>query len=105
LKKYIFSGVPRAAAKATRVAKYLTSKVQFQSHARRIGIDDLQSRGVKILDLRTNSTLQNAVWELNIVINLTFGMTAAYKIFENNNNEALIRQLQILAPSQGNPTP
>jgi hypothetical protein len=105
LKKYMFSGVPRAAAKATRVAKYLTSKVQFQSHARRIGIDDLQSRGVRILDLRTNSTLQNAVWELNIVINLTFAMTAAYKIFENNKNEALIRQLQLLAPTQGNPTP
>ena len=48
LKKYMFSGTPRAAAKATRVAKYLTSKVQFQSHARRIGIDDLLSRGVKI---------------------------------------------------------
>ncbi len=105
LKKYMFSGDPRATAKASRIAKYLTSKAQFQSHARRISIDDLQSKRVKVLDLRTDTMLQNTVWELYIAISLTFGMTGAYKIFENHNGDAIIRQLQLIAPPQTNPSP
>jgi hypothetical protein len=57
------------------------------------------------LDLRTDPLLQNAVWELHTSINLTFEMTGAFKIFENHNNEALIRSLQLLGPAQVNPIP
>lgn len=95
LKKYMFSTERNKGRKAALVARYLTSKVQFQSHARRIGIDDLQAKGVKILDMRTQPDLQSAVWELHLAITLTFSMTGAYKIFENHSGEALIRQLQI----------
>lgn len=96
LKRYMFSGEKNAGRKAAQIARYLTSKVQFQSHARRIGIEDLQGKGVKILDLRTQSKLQNAVWELHLAITLTFNMTGAYKIFENHEGEALVRQLQLI---------
>lgn len=96
LKKYMFAGQARSGVKAARIAKYLTSKIHFQSHARRIGVDDLQSRGVKILDLRTQEELQNRIWELHLAITLTFSMTSAYKIFENHSGEALVRQLQLV---------
>lgn len=97
LKKYMFSGERNAGRKSAQIARYLTSKVQFQSHARRIGIDDLRAKGVKILDMRTNPDLQNAVWELHLAVTLTFSMTGAYKIFENHDGEALVRQLQVIS--------
>lgn len=93
LKKYMFAGTSRAGNKAARIATYLNSKVQFQSHARRIGMEDLVTRGAKILDLRTQPALQNAIWELHLAIVQTFDLTTAYKIFENHNGEAMVKQI------------
>lgn len=95
LKAYMFHGDRDPGRKAARVAQYLTSKTQFQSHSRKVGIDDLLAKKVKILDLRTNPALQNAIWDLHLALQLTFSMTDAYKIFENHNNEALIKQLSV----------
>ncbi len=107
LKDYMFNGDRNAVRKADRIARYLTSKAEFKSHARKIGIDDLVSRNVKILDLRTDPTLQEAIWDLYLALQFTFSMTGAFKIFENNNSEALIRQVQIIQqlPSLGQPQP
>lgn len=93
LKKYMFTRDPRGGAKAARIAGYLTSRVQFQSHSRKVGIEDLISRGAKILDMRTDTLLQTAVWDVYLSMQITFSMTGAYKIFENHRNEALIRSL------------
>ena len=46
--------------------------------------------------MKTDVNLQNAVWELHLAITMTFSMTGAYKIFENHDGEALVRQLQII---------
>jgi hypothetical protein len=55
------------------LARYLTSKVQFQSHARRIGIEDLLKRDVRILDTRTDPALREAIWSLHLAIMLHMG--------------------------------
>lgn len=104
LRQYMFHGDPRARTKSDRIARYLTSKAQFKSHTRKVGINDLASRGVKILDLRTDPVLQTAIWDLYLALGMTFSMTAAYKIFENHNGEALIRQVLVpQIPSQLSP--
>ncbi len=93
LKEYMFQGERNAGIKANRIAKYLTSKVQFQSHARRIGIDDLISKGVKVVDLRQDIPLKTAIWDVHIAISQTFSSTFAYKMFENHNGQALIKSV------------
>lgn len=110
LKRYMFYGDRRAGAKAARIAGYLTSKVQFKSHARKVGIDDLVSKGAIILDMRTDPALQTAVWDVYQALQFTFAMTGAYKVFENHNGEALIRQIIVqpslpVTPSTASPSP
>ncbi len=99
LKKFMFAHDRRAGFKAARVAQYLTSKTQFQSHARKVGIDDLLAKGVKILDLRTDRILQTVIWDVYLALEMTFENTGAYKIFENHKGEALIRQLNLVQTS------
>jgi hypothetical protein len=76
------------------------------SHGRRIGIEQLQQlAGFNVLDMRTDKPLQDAVWNLYLAISLTFDNTAAFKIVENGQNDAYIRQVfvqQIQIP-QGQP--
>lgn len=95
LKKYMFAGKPTPGLKASRISKYLTSKKNFQSHARKIGIDELINKGASVVDLRLpqHRQLKDAIWDIHIAVTLTFSMTNAYKIFENHNGEALIRQI------------
>lgn len=93
VKKYMFAKDSRSGTKAARIAGYLTSKVQFQSHARKVGIENLIAKGAKVLDMRTDVTLQTAVWDVYLSMQITFSMTGAYKIFENHKGEALIRAL------------
>ena len=95
LAQYMFAGEPDAGEKAERIAAYLASHNNFRSHGRRVGMADLQPLGVKILDMRTEPALHEAVRDLYTAISLTFANTGAYKIVENSNNEALIGMLQI----------
>lgn len=101
---YMFANDPEATEKAERVATYLADHNNFRSHARRVGIADLQVLGVNILDMHANPELHNAVRDLYIATMLTFSNTMAYKIVENSNHEALVGLLQINA-QQNNVTP
>lgn len=100
LEQYMFAGDPQAKEKAERIAEQLASHNKFRSHGRRIGIDDLQSLGANILDLRTEPVLHDAIRDLYTAITLTFAGTGAYKIVENSNGEALIGMLNINVQQQ-----
>lgn len=95
LEQYMFAGDSQAKEKAERIGEYLASHNKFHSHGRRIGIDDLQSLGANILDMRTEPVLHDAIRDLYTAITLTLGNTNAYKIVENSNGEALIGMLNI----------
>ncbi|MBA2284662.1 MAG: serine protease [Ktedonobacteraceae bacterium] len=95
LSRYMFAGDPEAASKAKQIAEYLADHNKFHSHARRVGITDLQSLGANVLDMRTCPELQTAIHDLYIAIMLTFLNTGAYKIFENSQREAVIGLLQL----------
>lgn len=99
LKEYMFDGQTQPGRKAATVANYLRSRDHL-THGRRIGIDELSAKGVKILDMRSDQDLRNTVWDLHLTIMQTFANTLAYKIFENNNDEALIRAVRISSAGQ-----
>lgn len=108
LKQYMFAGDPQAEQKSEGIAGYLANHNNFLSHERRVGIDDLQSLGANILDMRSEPVLHEAIRDLYTAITLTFASSGAYKIVENGNGEALIGGLQISAqqvPPQPPPPP
>lgn len=95
LRSYMFVEDADAEEKAERIAEYLSYHNNFLTHERRVGISDLQSLGVNVLDMHTEPILHEAVRDLYIAIMLTFGSTNAYKIAENNQNEAIVGMVNI----------
>ena len=90
LERYMFAGDPKAKEKADRIAEYLADHNKFHSHARRVGITDLQALDANILDIRKEPVLHDAIRDLYTAISLSLSNTGAYKIVENSNGEALI---------------
>lgn len=80
--------------RAKQVAEYLGNHNQFKSHGARVGIKELRDRGVPVVDINDDASLQDAVMSVHHAIMLTFGGTGAYKIFENSRGQALIRLIQ-----------
>ena len=100
LEQYMFAGDMQAKQKAEKIAKHLANHNNFRSHARRVGIAELQSLDVNILDMRTVPDLHDAVRDLYTAITLTFAKTNAYKLVENSNDEALFGQVQVQFAAQ-----
>lgn len=105
LMKYMLKSTPKKEIRAREIANYLSNHNNFKSHAKRIGMNDMKEikalKAIQVTDMREDRELQNRVWGLYHAISLTFGFTAAYKIFENTSGRALIRlvqQVQIVGP-------
>jgi hypothetical protein len=94
LRTYMFAGEPDAVQHARRVADWIGNHNNFKAHGRQIGIMDLQKRGVKVIDLRTDTALRDGVWTVWTAYRVTFEITGAFKIFENSRGEAYIRKLE-----------
>lgn len=98
LMKYMLKDGPKKEPRARAVAKYLSDHNNFKSHAKRIGLNDIREikalKAINVLDMREDPELQNRVWGLYHAISLTFGLTAAYKLFESTSGSALIRLIQ-----------
>lgn len=105
----MLQGDPQAARKADEVVNYLGNHNNFKSHARRVDIKDLSNlgAGLKILDLGAPTAppgLLTAVMDACLAIDLTFGMTGAFKIVEHHSGNAFIQQsLLIRVPGQQPP--
>ncbi|HBR16998.1 MAG TPA: hypothetical protein DD725_05220 [Deltaproteobacteria bacterium] len=106
LMKHMFKGSSKKEVRARVIANYLSNHNNFKSHAKRIGINDIKEtkalKALQVVDIREDPELLNRVWGLYHAISLTFGFTAAYKVFENTSGRALIRLLQpvqIISPT------
>lgn len=95
LERFMFAGEADAQAKAGQISQYLANHNNFRSHSRRVGITDLQGLGVKVVDLRTDPKLHEAIRDLYVALMLTFDNTGTYKIFENSKHEAHIYGINI----------
>jgi len=102
LAEYMFGGERNAKRKASKIARFLANEKNFLSHARRVDINRLKELGVKVEDLKDQSSeLQDAIRQLHLAIMATFDGTGAVKIFENSEGAVLIRTVNIqILPNQ-----
>lgn len=90
----MFAGDADAATKAEQIADYLGDHNNFNSHSRRIGLDDLRSvcPDVKAYDLeQTDAALHEAVMAFYWATDVTFSKTGAVKIVEHADGSAYVR--------------
>lgn len=101
LATYMFAGQLDAQQRARDVAHWLANDENFLSHARRIGIGELQARGLAVLDLRTEPALHEAVQQLHVALMQTFARTGTFKLYENSEGVTLSRgvQVQVVMPA------
>lgn len=104
LGQYMFGG---DVERADEIACWLADDKQHLSHGRAIHRDDLQRRGVKVLELEEDEDLQDAVLTLHHFTMHTFSNTAALKIIENSDGARFVLQGQIVqtGPSVKPPSP
>ncbi len=97
LTKYMFSHLSRhkALGRARKIANFLGNHRNFLTHARRVDIETLKKLSVEIVDMRTDTALQDAVHALYYAIVITFEGTAAFKLLENSRNDAYIKLVQV----------
>ena len=105
LTMYMFAGEADAREHAEAIAKWLASDENFLSHGRRIGIEELQAQGLKIVDLRTDAVLREAIREVYLTLMHTFVGTGAYKLFENSEGASLALSIVVQAISPQPPAP
>ncbi len=89
----MFAGDSEAHSKAVAIAEYLSNYDLHMSHGRRVGVEDLRAKGVKIdyasaIDPRLDDLLSR-VW---IALELTLMGTATYKLFENHLGQGIFHQ-------------
>ncbi len=108
LANYMFKGMKRASYKAAFVAKRLAAHQDHKRHARHLDRDDCKNMGLVIDDLEQDQTLQDLVLSVFHASTLTFTVTPAVKIIENQNGKAFIKmsgRIMIQQPPPGNPPP
>lgn len=102
LADYMFAGDPEAKEKAAIVANYLSDYELHMSHGRRIGVEELRSRGVKInYASEVDAKLDDVLSRLWIALELTLSNTNAYKVIENNRGQSIYANAQIEARKVG----
>jgi hypothetical protein len=102
---YMFAGDPEAKVKADAVATYFADHNRFKTHARRIGLKEIQENKLplKILNLENEPALHRHVLRLHAAISHTFVNTGTYKMYENSQGQALFRMIQLVV--QRGPAP
>lgn len=93
LSRYMFRAAADGAARAGRVAHYLSSHATFKSHGRRVKLEHLtrEDFGLSLHNLRDDPELYSRIWELYCTLDIIFANTPIYKIFYNSLNDAMIR--------------
>ena len=101
LERYMFADETNPQASARAVAEWLADYDSFQSHGRRVGREQARGYGIRVTDLESDHTLQDAVLSVHHATMLTFGGTPAVKIIENHHGRAWIKfpaNLQVASP-------
>lgn len=92
LQDHMFANDPKKEAKASKVAEYLANEKNTLSHARRIDHRVLKKLGVKYELVESQpEDFQNALRKVHLAVAHTLDFTGAVKLFENSENGALIR--------------
>lgn len=93
LKEGMFAGRPDKGTRAKKVTKSLSNYTANKTHDRHFDNDACKKMGLAIMDLESDSALQDLVLTVHhCYMNLMMN-TQAYKIIENQNGIALVKNL------------
>jgi membrane-bound ClpP family serine protease len=95
LKDCMFAGRADRQAKAKKVTKALSNYAANKTHDRHFDADACKKMGLTIMDLESDSTLQDLVLTVHHCYMHLMMNTFAYKIIENQNGVALIKNVQV----------
>lgn len=90
LRKVMFKGEKRAAAKAKAIVAYFNNHDDTKSHARHINVDEAKSTGLKVEDLESDQDIQDLVLTIHRAFMHTFSHSSAFKIIENQMENSVI---------------
>ena len=91
LENYMFKGKPDASTRAKNISNWLADHQNFKSHSRHIPRDDLKDRGMTIIDLEEDETLQDASLSVFHATTHAFSAMPSVKIVENHHGRALVK--------------
>jgi len=104
LEKVMFAGDKDAKSKAKKITKKLSSYRENKSHNRHIHLEESVKIGLKIIRIENDPKLQDLVLTVHHCFMHSLMNTQAYKMIENHNGVALVKQqAQKLALVQGQP--
>jgi membrane-bound ClpP family serine protease len=91
----MFAALPERKKKAKAVAKALSDYPKNKTHDRHFDVDECEKMGLSIKHLESDGELQDAVLTVHhCYMNLLMN-TVAYKIIENQNGVALVKNQQL----------
>ena len=90
----MFAGRTDRLTKAKKVTKALSDYATNKTHDRHFDADACKKIGLTILDLESDPELQDLVLTVHHCYMNTFMNSLAYKIIENQNGVALIKNVQ-----------
>ncbi len=91
LAQYMFQGQKRSTYKASIVARSLADHKEYKTHSRHLSRDDCKALGLMIDDLEQDQSLQDLVLSVFHSSTMTFNVTPAVKIIENQNGKAFVK--------------
>jgi membrane-bound ClpP family serine protease len=94
LRDGMFAGRTDRQARAKKVTKALSNYAANKTHDRHLDADACKKMGLTIMDLESDPILQDLVLTVHHCYMNTFMNSLAYKIIENQNGVALIKQAQ-----------
>jgi membrane-bound ClpP family serine protease len=97
LRDGMFAGRADRQTRAKKVAKALSNYAANKTHDRHFDADACKKMGLTIMDLETDSVLQDLMLTVHHCYMHLLMNTAAYKIIENQNGIALIKNAQLPA--------
>ena len=78
---------PKKDIKISSIMNYLNNNEHTKIHSRHIGVDQAKEIGLKIIDLESDDSLQDAVLSVHHCYMHTFQNTNAVKLVENHENK------------------
>ena len=103
LSNYMFKGENND--KPREIAKWLADARQHKTHARPLGIDLLQEKGLKVIPLEEDQEFQEIILSVFHSTIVTFESTSCIKLVENHEGKGSFLQFRpqmLIPPVQGN---
>jgi hypothetical protein len=108
----MFHGERNARRKARKIVKHLTDYRGNKTHERHIGFDECAQIGLRVAPLEDDGALQDLVLTVHHCYMHALMNTLSFKIIENHEGVAFVKQHQLVAvpgqapiPSSGQPQP